>query len=203
MADDVFVHPSAINESDGVGAGTRIWAFAHVMRGAVIGAHCNLGDHAFVESGAAVGNGVTIKNGVSVWEGVTLEDFVFVGPNAVFTNDRCPRSPRGPAAGARYADKGWLVKTRIREGASIGANATILCGVTVGRYAMIAAGAVVVRDVPDHVLVAGCPAKVMGYVCMCGQPLKGENRLRCDGCGRAYLEEGPGLVFAPEKRGGG
>ena len=132
---DVFVHPQALNDCESVGSGTRIWAFAHVMQGARVGRQCNLGEHTFVETGAVVGDGVTVKNNVSVWSGVTLEDHVFVGPAAVFTNDRAPRSHpdfrSGPA--------GWE-KTRVCYGASIGANATLLCGITLGRWCLVAAG---------------------------------------------------------------
>lgn len=194
MAGDVFVHERALNESSQVGAGSRIWAFAHVMKGAVVGRNCNIGDHAFLEGGAVLGDGVTIKNGVCVWEGVTLEDFVFVGPQVAFTNDRHPRSPRAPVARDRYASKAeWLVRTLVKEGASIGSNATILCGVTVGRYATVAAGAVVSRDVRDFRLVAGCPAREVGYVCMCGRPMGAEPPYQCAACGRLYEEDGPGL----------
>ena len=188
MGNEVFVHANAINESEKVGGGTRIWAFAHGMRGAVVGTHCNIGDHAFIESGAILGNGVTVKNGVLVWEGVQLDDFVFVGPGAVFTNDLYPRSPRHPAAKKRYATKDWLVRTRVREGASIGANATILCGVTIGKYATVGAGALVSKDVRDFTLVVGSPAREIGYVCLCGQSLPiGKDEMRCRMCGREYL----------------
>lgn len=193
MGDDIFVHPTALNESDCVGAGTRIWAFAHVMKGAVVGARCNIGDHAFIETGAVLGDGVTIKNGVCIWEGVTLEDYVFVGPNAVFTNDLWPRSPRNPVACSRYADKGWLVRTRVSMGASIGANATILCGVKIGRYALIGAGAVVTKDVLAHALMLGFPARRYGWVCACGAKLSAP-WLMCEKCGRRYKEASEGLI---------
>ena len=192
--DDVFIHPSALNEAESVGAGTRVWAFAHLMRGAVVGRDCNIGDHAFIEAGAVVGNGVTLKNGVCLWEGVTLEDFVFVGPNAVFTNDRHPRSPRAPVARERYAGSEWLVQTRIREGASIGANATVVAGVVIGRYACVAAGAVVTRPVGDFRLVAGVPARPIGVACMCGQSIEEGDGWACPSCGRAYRED-QGEIF--------
>lgn len=195
--DEVFVHRLALNESETVGSGTRIWAWAHVLKGAVVGRDCNIGDHAFIEGGAVVGDGVTIKNGVAIWEGVTLEDFVFVGPNAAFTNDRFPRSPRHPDLRARYADKGWLERTLVREGASLGANCTIVCGTTIGRYALVAAGAVVARDVPDFRVVAGSPARVVGSVCLCGERLPRSGELRCVRCARVYVTSGAGLTLEP------
>jgi acetyltransferase-like isoleucine patch superfamily enzyme len=162
---DVFIHPTALVETADIGPGTKIWAFAHVMAGAVIGADCNLGDHVFVESGARIGRGVTIKNQVLIWSGVEIADYVFVGPNVVFTNDRYPRSPRMPEVKWRYAQpENWLVRTTIEQGASIGAQATILCGLRLGAYCAVAAGSVVTRDVPPHRLVAGNPARPRGYV---------------------------------------
>lgn len=152
---DWFRHPQALVESAAIGKGTRIWAFAHVLPGAVIGEDCNVCDHVFVENDVVVGNRVTIKCGVQLWDGVRLEDDVFVGPNATFTNDPFPRSKRHLA---RYP------QTVIREGASIGANATILCGLTVGRRAMVGAGAVVTRSVPPHAVVVGNPARIVRYV---------------------------------------
>jgi acetyltransferase-like isoleucine patch superfamily enzyme len=187
-----FQHPHALVESTAIGAGTRIWAFAHVMKGARIGRHCNIGDHAFIESGARVGDNVTIKNGVTIWEGVEVCDNAFLGPNASFTNDLCPRSPRFRAATKRYADKrNWLLKTVVGEGASVGANATILCGITIGKFAMIGAGAVVTKDVPPFALVLGVPASVCGFVCECGQRLVfSENKARCPACGSRYKKAG-------------
>ncbi|MBI1825493.1 MAG: N-acetyltransferase [Planctomycetes bacterium] len=186
-----FVHPSAICECESVGEGTRIWAFAHVMCGSVIGRDCNVGDHAFIESGARVGDRVTIKNGVAIWNGVTLEDDVFVGPLAVFTNDRHPRSPRSLHARDRYAHvENWLSPTTVKQGASIGAGAVILCGITIGRFAMIAAGAVVTRDVSDHALMLDNPARQHGWACVCGKALK---ILACESCNRRYAECASGL----------
>ncbi len=142
-------------ESAAIGPRTRVWAFAHVLKGAQIGADCNICDHTFIEGGAEVGDRVTIKCGVQLWEGVTLEDDVFVGPNATFTNDLFPRSRQRPAV---------YTRTRVRRGASIGANATILPGVTIGAQAMIGAGAVVTRDVPPRAIVMGNPGYVAGYM---------------------------------------
>jgi len=151
---EVFVHERGLCESDDVGDGTRIWAFAHVLPGARLGADCNVCDGVFIEGGVKVGDRVTIKSGVQLWEGVELEDDVFVGPNATFTNDRFPRS------------RAWLdeyPKTLVRSGASIGANATILPGIEIGRGAMVGAGAVVTRPVPPNAIVSGNPARIHGY----------------------------------------
>ena len=152
----IFVHRLALCESDEVGAGTKIWAFAHVMKGAVIGRDCNIGDHAFIEAGARIGDRVTLKNQVMVWDGVDIGDDVFVGPGVSFTNDVYPRSRRLPlpADAADYrAEAGWLVPTRVENGASLGARCVILPGAHIGAYAMVAAGAVVTREVPT---CAGC-----------------------------------------------
>jgi len=152
---DWFQHPNAIVETPSIGKDTRVWAFAHILPGARIGRDCNVCDHVFVENDVVVGDRVTIKCGVQLWDGVTLEDDVFVGPNATFTNDLFPRSRKRP-------DK--FVPTLVRRGASIGANATILCGLTIGEDAMVAAGAVVTLDVPPGAIVAGNPAHIKGYV---------------------------------------
>ena len=185
MKPKFFAHAAALVDGAKIGAGTRVWAFAHVLTGARIGRNCNLGDHCFVEGGARIGNGVTIKNGVQVWEGVDIRDGVFVGPSVVFTNDRVPRSPRSAASAARYRTKGWLERTVIEEGASLGANATILCGIRIGKCAMVAAGAVVTRSVPAHGLVAGLPARLVGWVCVCGARVRPDAKdvARCRECG--------------------
>ncbi len=150
-----FKHPHALVETEHIGRDTRIWAFAHVLPGAVIGEDCNLCDHTFIENDVIVGNRVTIKSGVQLWDGITLEDDVFVGPNATFTNDRFPRSKQ-------YPDE--FPRTVIRTGASIGANATILPGLNIGQHAMVGAGTVVTKDVPPYAIVVGNPARIIGYV---------------------------------------
>lgn len=165
-------HPTALVESRDIGPRTRIWAYAHVMAGARLGRDCNVGDHCFIEGGVRVGDGVTLKNGVMLWDGVTIEDYVFIGPGVVFTNDRCPRSPRFPGVAARYRERAWLSPTLVQQGASLGANATILSGLTIGRFAMVGAGAVVADDVPPHALVVGAPARLVGYVSQTGRRLR-------------------------------
>ncbi len=174
--DGVFVHERALLETDDVGAGTRIWAFAHVLSGARIGRDCNVCDHVFIEDDVTIGNDVTVKNGVLIFDGVTIEDEVFIGPGTVFTNDRVPRvsSPRQPPT---------LLPTVVRRGASIGANVTVLCDLTIGARAFVAAGSVVTGDVPPHALVMGNPARRVGWVCSCGKRLP--SSLRCE-CGRAF-----------------
>ena len=150
-----MIHPQAICESPNIGANTRVWAFAHILPGAVIGRDCNICDGVFVENDVRVGDRVTVKCGVQLWDGVTLEDDVFIGPNVTFTNDPFPRSGKPPARFSR---------TTVERNASIGANATILPGIIIGRGAMVGAGAVVLRDVPSHAIVAGNPARIVGYV---------------------------------------
>ncbi len=150
-----FVHPQGLCESSKIGERTRIWAFAHVLPEATLGEDCNICDHVFIENDVKVGNRVTVKCGVQLWDGVELEDDVFIGPNATFTNDRFPRSRNRPEK---------FLRTTVRAGASIGANATILPGVTIGTKAMIAAGAVVTKDVPANAIVKGNPARITGYV---------------------------------------
>ncbi len=157
-----YCHSLALVESEEIGSGTRIWAFAHVMQGCTIGRDTNIGDHSFVESGVSIGSEVTVKNGVSIWAGVTLEDRVFVGPNAAFTNDLMPRS-------RVYHEE--TVKTQVCYGASIGANATIVAGITIGRFAMVGAGAVVTKSVRDYELVVGVPAEHQGWISEEGEKL--------------------------------
>jgi len=185
-----YIHPAALVESQEIGSETRIWAFTHVMEGASIGTRCNIGEHCFVECGAKLGNNVTVKNGTMIWDGVILEDGVFIGPHVLFTNDRYPRSPRLQEAKSRYVGKEWLFSTLVQRGASIGAGATLLAGVTVGSFAMVGAATVVTRDVPACALMVGVPARQIGWVCPCGQPLKFEQGVAmCNHCHRQYTNQ--------------
>jgi UDP-2-acetamido-3-amino-2,3-dideoxy-glucuronate N-acetyltransferase len=149
-----FMHEKAIVESKSIGLGTRIWAFSHILPGAVIGSGCNICDHTFIENDVIVGDRVTIKNGVQLWDGIRIEDDVFIGPNATFANDLLPRNKRSPEK---------FEITKVRRGASIGASATIFAGIVIGQYAMVGAGAVVTNNVPPHAIVVGNPARIMGY----------------------------------------
>lgn len=181
---DIFIHPSAVIDSDAdIGAGSKIWHFSHVLPGTVIGEACNIGQNVVLGPDVRVGNGCKIQNNVSVYKGVTLEDDVFCGPSMVFTNVFNPRANIRRMAEAR--------PTLVRQGASLGANCTVVCGVTVGRYAFVGAGAVVTRDVPDHALVHGNPAKFRGWVCECGEKL--DAGLRCPTCGLGYAKVENGL----------
>ena len=182
MSKDYFVHESSyVDDGAAIGRGTKIWHFCHIQSGAVIGESCSLGQNVNISGNVRIGKGVKIQNNVSVYEGVTLEDYVFCGPSCVFTNDLTPRAqyPKGRAG---------YKKTVVRNNATIGANATIVCGHELGEYCTIAAGAVVTRDVPPHALMAGVPAKQTGWVCECGQVL--DKELRCPDCGRKYEKTG-------------
>ena len=181
-----MIHEKALVESADVGEGTRVWAFAHIMEGAVVGRDGNICDHAFIESGAQLGDRVTVKNNVLIWDGVSIGDDVFIGPNAVFTNDLVPRPLN------KTAPDGFL-PTIVETGVSIGANATIVCGVTLGRHSFIGAGTVVTADVPDHAVVVGNPGTQRGWICICGERLS-EAAPACT-CGRRYRWDGhPELV---------
>lgn len=182
-----FAHPTAvIDDGARIGNGTRIWHFVHIRQGAKIGNDCTVGQNCYIASRATIGNGVKIQNNVSIYDLVTLEDNVFVGPSAVFINDLNPRSP--------YPKQGNWIPTLIREGATIGANATILCGITIGRWAFIGCGAVVTRDVPDYAVVKGNPAQQDGWICECGRKLtfKG-NTAACTSCKKTYRRTGDSI----------
>lgn len=183
-----FVHESAyVDDGASIGAGTRVWHFCHVLGGAVIGDGCTLGQNVVVMNGARIGNNVKIQNNVSVYEGVVLEDDVFCGPSMVFTNVVNPRS--------HVSRKHEYRETRVRRGATIGANATVVCGHTIGAYAFLGAGCVVTSDVPDYALMLGVPARLAGWFCQCGERLKmgvddGDEQARCAACGISYKRAG-------------
>jgi UDP-2-acetamido-3-amino-2,3-dideoxy-glucuronate N-acetyltransferase len=176
---DAIVHPSAVVDAGArIGPGTKIWHFSHVMGGASLGRDCSLGQNVFIGAGVSIGHGVKIQNNVSLYSGVVVEDSVFIGPSAVFTNVRTPRAsfPRNRP--------GDYLPTVVKKGATIGANATVVCGVTLGEWCFVAAGAVVTKDVPSFALVAGVPARRIGWSCMCGVPLP--PRKKCKECAREY-----------------
>lgn len=179
----VFIHPTALVETRTIGSGTRVWAFAHLLKGARVGRACNIGDHCFVEGKAVLGDRVTLKNGVAVWDGVIIRDEAFLGPNVALTNDPMPRAEL-IARHRSGAEPFVPTRTHIGRGASIGANATIVCGVTIGDHAFVGAGAVVTRDVPPFAMVFGVPARVRGYICPCAERL--ELRQASCLCGRRY-----------------
>lgn len=182
---EYFVHESSyVDDNVKIGKGTKIWHFSHILKGAEIGENCSLGQNVNVGNNVKIGNGCKLQNNVSVYEGVEMEDYVFCGPSMVFTNDLTPRA-KYPKGSAGYK------KTLLKEGATVGANATIVCGHNIGCWAMIAAGAVVTKNVRDHALMAGVPARQIGWVCECGAIL-GEG-LKCDACGREYQETEEGL----------
>lgn len=175
---EYYIHPSSIIDKDvKIGNGTKIWHFTHIQSGARIGKNCSFGQNVNVSNNVKIGDGVKVQNNVSIYEGVELEDYVFCGPSMVFTNDVTPRA-RYPKGKDRYK------KTLIKHDATLGANCTIVCGNIIGEFATIAAGAVVTQDVKAHALVAGVPAKQIGWVCECGQVL--EKSLSCSVCKRTY-----------------
>ena len=184
---DYFAHESSyVDEGAVVGKGTKIWHFSHVMPGAVIGERCNLGQNVVVMPGTRIGNNVKIQNNVSIYEGVELEDDVFCGPSCVFTNVMNPRSA--------VSRKNEYRPTKVKRGGSIGANATIVCGVTLGEYAFIGAGAVVTSDVPAFGLMVGVPARRVGWMCQCGERLQMQGgRAACGACGATYDESAGNL----------
>ncbi len=186
MSTGVYIHKtSVVDEHVEIGEGTKIWHFSHIQSESKIGKNCTLGQNVNVSNHVMIGNGVKIQNNVSVFEGVELEDYVFCGPSMVFTNDLTPRA-RYPKGNRAYK------KTQIKHDATLGANCTIVCGHTVGEFAMVAAGAVVTKDVLPYALVAGVPAKQIGWVCECGQRLKAD--FSCHSCKRAYRLKNNQLV---------
>jgi len=171
-----------------IGKGTKIWQNCQILKGAKIGENCVIGHNCFVGSRAKIGNGVKLESNIDVWDLVTLEDYVFVGPSAVFTNDLNPRAKYPKSKFPQYGK--WL-PTLVKEGATLGANSTILCGLTIGKWVMIGAGAVVTEDVPDYAIVTGIPAKIVGWICECGNKIEFKNgKVICKICQRKYLKKG-------------
>lgn len=184
-----FVHESSyVDEPCEVGDGTKVWHFSHVLKGAKIGKNCSIGQNVNIGGAAIIGNGVKIQNNVSVYDSVIIEDDVFCGPSMVFTNVNNPRS--------FIVRKDEYRETRIKKGASLGANSTVVCGHTVGAYAFVGAGSVVSKDVPDYALVFGNPARVRGWVCRCGDKLDfKDSKAACKACGSTYTKEGEKVAF--------
>ncbi len=183
---DYFVHEKALVETDVIGRDSTIWAFTHILKGAKIGNNVNINDHCFVENDVIIGDNVSIKCGVYLWDGLRLEDNVFIGPSATFTNDLLPRSKN-----KNYVQKQIIV----RKGASIGANVTTLAGVTIGQYALIGAGTVVTKDVPDFALVYGNPGIIQGYVCVCAQKIDTALFVFTCVCKREYIIENGSIIL--------
>ena len=182
MGSNIYIHPSAfVDDGSKIGDGSKIWHFCHIFSGATIGQNCKIGQNVVIHGSVVIGNNVKIQNNVSVYDGVTLEDDVFCGPSCVFTNIFNPRSA------VNRNDPKFYRRTLVAHGATIGANATIVCGVKIGRYAFIGAGAVVTRDVPDHALVYGSPARSKGWMCECGEGIKAfKTKLKSTVCGAQY-----------------
>lgn len=185
-----FVHRSAyVDKGAIIGRGTQIWHFSHIMSGARVGKNCKIGQNVYIGPDVVIGNNVKIQNNVSVYTGVTLEDYVFCGPSMVFTNIINPRSayPRN--------NPNYFLKTKVKKGATIGANATVVCGYTLGEYAFIGAGTVVTKDIPDYALVYGNPARIKGYMCKCGNKIALRSKIgKCSICGISYHLKGRRLA---------
>lgn len=186
---NIYIHESSfVGENAKIGDGTKIWQFCNIMDDSELGKNCSIGQNVFVESGVIVGNNVKIKNNISLYTGVICEDDVFLGPNCVFTNVLNPRS--------FIEKKGEFKTTLIKKGATIGANATIVCGNIIGEYALIGAGAVVTKNVPNYALIYGNPAQIKGYVCKCGEPLRAiQDGYQCDICKKKYHIENGEIVL--------
>lgn len=161
--DKVFIHPNSEVYTSEIGENTKIWQFTIILKNASIGENCNINCHVFIENNVMIGNNVTVKSGVQIWDGVTIEDHVFIGPNVTFTNDKWPKSKN---------QKFELLKTKIQKGVSIGANSTILCGISIGKFSLIGAGSVVTKNIPDRALVVGNPAKIIGWMNEDGTKMK-------------------------------
>lgn len=198
-----WAHKTAeIGEKARIGEGTKIWHNCQIQGGAEVGNNCIIGHNCFIASRARLGNGVKLESNVDVWDLVTLEDWTFIGPSAVFTNDP---NPRAKYPKSKYPQYGTWLKTLVKEGASIGANATILCGITIGENAFVGAGAVVIKDVPDYAIIAGVPAKIIGWMCECGTKLRFESRreaneyeyeyAECSTCKRKYKKVGSKIIM--------
>jgi UDP-2-acetamido-3-amino-2,3-dideoxy-glucuronate N-acetyltransferase len=189
-----FVHESSyVDDPSVVGTGTKIWHFCHVMKNSRIGEHCNIGQNVVISPDVTIGNNVKIQNNVSIYTGCVLEDDVFCGPSMVFTNVINPRS--------HVSRKDEYQVTLVKTGATLGANCTVVCGHTIGRYAFIGAGAVVTRDVPDYALVYGNPARVQGWICACGVKLDFRGRqAQCAACGGSYLKDGQCVTLMEQER---
>ncbi len=193
MTENYFIHStSCIDENVSVGAGTKIWHFSHILKNSKVGERCIIGQNASIGPDVSIGNGVKIQNNVSIYKGVTIEDDVFCGPSCVFTNVYNPR--------AFIERKNEFLPTRVKKGATLGANATVVCGITIGRYAVIGAGAVVKSDVPDYAVIVGVPGVQKGWACKCGVPLKKKQRtsLVCTNCQSAYKVQNKKLVAIKE-----
>lgn len=175
LKNKLMIHPSAEVQTKNIGENTRIWQYCVVLENAIIGKNCNLNFNVFVENDVIIGDHVTIKSGVQIWDGTRIEDNVFISPNVTFTNDLTPRSKQ-------YPNK--FLKTTVKKGASIGANATVIGGITIGKFAMIGAGSVVTKNIPDYTLWYGNPAVFKANICRCGTKL--DNQLKCNNCGKTY-----------------